>query len=208
MKRVFYFAIFIVLVSCSQKIFKVKWTEQKAPEEFKARFETTQGSFDIIAKREWSPQGVDRLYSLIRNEFYTDIAIFRVVPKFVAQFGIHNDSIINKSWRKFPLDDEPVILKNDSMNIAFARGGKKTRTNQIFINLKNNNRLDTLTYGGVTGFPGIAKVISGMKNILKFYGKYGDTLGRRQDSIQKYGNKFILKNYKGIDFIKTAYILK
>lgn len=208
MKRIIYIGIIALLLGCSPKVFKEKWTKQKAPEVFRAKFETTQGDFVIVAKREWSPQGVDRLYQLLKNGFYNDIAIFRVVPKFVAQFGIHNDSIVNRSWRKFPLDDEPVILKNDSMNIAFARAGKRTRTNQIFINLKNNNRLDTLAYGGVTGFPGIAKVISGMDNVLKFYGKYGDKLGRRQDSIQTYGNKFIKKNYPEIDFIKTAYILK
>lgn len=208
MKRFVYLLVLIAFASCSKKIFKEKWTNQKAPEVFRAKFETTQGDFVIVAKREWSPQGVDRLYQLLKNGFYKDIAVFRVVPKFVAQFGIHNDSVVNRSWRKFPLDDEPVILKNDSMAIAFARAGKRTRTNQIFINLKNNNRLDTLSYGGVTGFPGIAKVISGMDNVLKFYGKYGDKLGRRQDSIQKYGNKFIKKNYPEIDFIKTAYILK
>ena len=208
MKRIFLFFLICVVYGCSPKLFKEKWTKKEAPTEFKARFETTQGNFDILAKREWSPQGVDRLYQLITNGFYNDIAIFRVVPKFVAQFGIHNDSVINQSWKKFPLDDEPVVLKNDSTVIAFARGGKRTRDNQIFINLKNNNRLDTLSYSGVTGFPGIAKVTDGMDNVLKFYGKYGDKLGRRQDSIQKYGNKFIRKNYKEIDFIKTAYILK
>lgn len=208
MKKLVYLIVVSILFGCSPKLFKEKWTKQQAPTEFKARFETSQGNFDILAKRAWSPQGVDRLYQLIDNGFYNDIAIFRVVPKFVAQFGIHNDSIVNQSWRKFPLDDEPVILKNDSMAIAFARAGKRTRTNQIFINLKNNNRLDTLSYSGVTGFPGIAKVTKGMEVVLKFYGKYGDKLGRRQDSIQKYGNKFLRKNYPKIDYIKTAYILK
>ena len=208
MKRIVYLFILVVLASCGQKVFNEKWTKQKAPDVFRAKFETTQGDFVIVAKREWSPQGVDRLYTLIKNGFYKDIAVFRVVPNFVAQFGIHNDSVVNRSWRKFPLDDEPVVLKNDSMTVSFARGGKRTRTNQIYINLKNNNRLDTYEGGGVKGFPGIAKVISGMENVQKFYGKYGDKLGRRQDSIQKYGNKFLKKNYPEIDYIKTAYILK
>lgn len=208
MKRVVYIFLAALLVSCGQKVFKEKWTKQKAPEVFRAKFETTKGDFVIVAKREWSPQGVDRLYSLIKNGFYKDIAIFRVIPKFVAQFGIHNDSVVNRSWRKFPLDDEPVILKNDSMTVAFARAGKKTRTNQLYINLVNNNRLDTYKGGGVTGFPGIAKVISGMENVQKFYGEYGGKLGGRQDSIQKYGNKFLKRNYPKVDYIKTAYILK
>lgn len=208
MKRIIYFFLILVIVGCAPKVFKEKWIKIEAPEEFRARFETTQGNFDILAKREWSPQGVDRLYQLIKTGFYKDVAVFRVVPNFVAQFGIHNDSLVNQGWSKFPLDDEPVILKNDSLNISFARAGKRTRSHQIFINLKNNNRLDTYKGAGVTGFPGIAKVTSGMENILKFHDKYGDKLGMRQDSIQKYGNKFIKKNYPEIDFIKIAYILK
>lgn len=208
MKRIFFLLTIIIFTSCSKKVFKEKWIKKNAPETFKARFETTQGNFDIIAKREWSPQGVDRLYQLIKNEFYNDIAIFRVVPNFVAQFGIHNDSVVNRSWRKYPLDDEPVIQKNDSMTISFARAGKKTRTAQIYINLKDNHRLDTISGRGVTGFPVIAKVTSGMENVLKFYDKYGNKLGRRQDSIHTYGNKFIRKNYPEVTFIKKAYFIK
>ncbi|WP_298782605.1 peptidylprolyl isomerase [uncultured Polaribacter sp.] len=200
--------IIIVFVSCSKKLFKEKWTKQTAPAVFEARFETTKGNFDIVAKREWSPKGVDRLYTLIKNGFYTNMPIYRVVPNFVAQFGIHDNPEVNKSWRNYGIEDEPVLVKNDSMTISFARGGKRTRTTQIFINLKENHRLDRLTYSGVTGFPVVAKVINGADVILKFYDKYGDKLGRRQDSIQQYGNEFIKKNYPKVDFIHKAYILK
>ena len=207
MKKILGLIVLISFFSCSSKLFKEKWTKEEAPSYFKARFETTQGNFDIEAKRVWSPEGVDRLYQLIKNEFYTDIAIFRVVPGFVAQFGIHNDSLINASWRKFKIDDEKVIESNNLMTISFARGGVKTRTTQIFINLKNNKRLDALSYSGVKGFPVIAKVIAGKDNILKFYDGYGDRLGMRQDSLNRYGNTFIRTNYPEIDFIKKAYIL-
>ena len=207
MKKILGLIVLISFFSCSSKLFKEKWTKEEAPSYFKARFETTQGNFDIEAKRVWSPEGVDRLYQLIKNEFYTDIAIFRVVPGFVAQFGIHNDSLVNSSWRRFKIADEEVVESNDFMTISFARGGVKTRTTQIFINLKNNKRLDALAYSGVKGFPVIAKVIAGKDNILKFYDGYGDRLGMRQDSLNRYGNTFIRTNYPEIDFIKKAYIL-
>ena len=208
MKKITAFIILISFLSCSPKLFKEKWTKEEVPAYFKARFETTQGNFDIEAKRAWSPEGVDRLFQLIKNEFYTDIAVFRVVPGFVAQFGIHNDSLVNASWRRFKIADEEVVESNDFMTISFARGGVKTRTTQIFINLKNNKRLDALAYSGVKGFPVIAKVIAGKDNILKFYDGYGDRLGMRQDSLNRYGNTFIRTNYPEIDFIKKAYILK
>lgn len=208
MKQFTYLILFVLLVSCSPKIFKEKWTQEKAPEYFKARFETTQGNFDIEAKREWSPNGVDRLYQLIKHDFYTDIALYRVLPKFVVQFGIHNDSILNNRWSTIKLNDEPVIKSNDSMTISFARGGKESRTTQIFINMKNNPRLDKLDYEGVTGFPVIAKITNGMGNVKKFYADYGPKAAQRQDSIYTKGNDFLKRNFPELDYITKAYIIK
>lgn len=208
MKKLAFLVVTILLSSCAAKKFNENWLNKKAPETFKARFETTKGNFDIMAKREWSPEGVDRLYQLIKNEYYVDVPIFRVVPNFVAQFGIHNDTLINNAWRKRSINDEPVLKKNAKMTVAFARGGVKTRSNQIFINLKDNYRLDTLSYSGVTGFPVIAEVTNGEEIILKFYDGYGDKLGRKQDSISKFGNAFLKEKYPKIDYILKAYILK
>lgn len=208
MKRILVLASIILMTSCATKKFKEKWLKKEAPATFKARFETTQGNFDIEAVREWSPNGVDRLYQLIKNDYYVDVAIFRVVPNFVAQFGIHNDSLINNAWQKRGIEDEPVIKKNDSMTISFARGGVNTRSNQIFINLKENYRLDELAYSGVTGFPVVAKVIAGQDNVLKFYDGYGDNLGRKQGEIARLGNEFLRKEYPKVDYILKAYILK
>ena len=208
MKRVLILASILLLASCAPKKFNQKWLKAEAPNTFKARFETTKGNFDIVARRAWSPKGVDRLYQLIKNKYYDDVAIFRVVPNFVAQFGIHNDTLINKSWRKNGIDDEPVLAKNEAMSISFARGGVNTRSNQIFINLKDNHRLDELAYSGVKGFPVIAKVIAGKENVLKFYDGYGDRLGRKQDSINKFGNKFLREKFPKVDYIIKAYFIK
>lgn len=198
----------LLIASCSPKLFKEKWTEEKAPEYFKARFETTQGNFDIEARREWSPIGVDRLYQLIKHDFYTDIALYRVLPDFVVQFGIHNDSILNNRWSAVKLKDEPVLKSNDSMTISFARGGKETRTTQIFINMKNNPRLDKLDYGGVKGFPVIAKITSGMENVQKFYAGYGKKPQNEQGAIYEQGNSYLKEKYPKLDYITKAYIIK
>jgi cyclophilin family peptidyl-prolyl cis-trans isomerase len=208
MKRIFLLLCILLLSSCATSKFKEKWLKEKAPNTFKARFETTKGDFDIVARRLWSPKGVDRLYQMIKNGYYEDVAIFRVVPKFVAQFGIHNDTLINNSWRNKGIEDEPVLAKNDLMSISFARGGVKTRSNQLFINLKENYRLDKLRNGGVTGYPVVAKVIAGQDNILKFYDGYGGKLGYKQDSIANFGNKFLREKYPKVDYIIKAYLIK
>ena len=206
MKKLISLCILVIIISCSPKIFKEKWTEKPAPDYFKARFETTQGNFDIESKLEWSPKGVDRLYQLIKSGYYTDIAIFRVVPEFVVQFGIHNDSILNSSWKKYKVTDEPVLQSNDSMAISFARSGVNSRTTQIFINLKNNNRLDTIDYNDVIGFPVIAKITDGMETVHKFYSTKDNVPD--QDSIHKYGNAYLIRKYPKIDYINKVYILK
>ena len=208
MKKGMYLFIIVLLCNCSPRLFNKKWVKIQAPVQFSAVFETTEGNFEIYAKRAWSPEGVDRLYALIKKGFYTDMSVFRVVPNFVAQFGIHNTAFVHKSWQQYGITDEPVVEKNKVKTIAFARGGVQTRTTQIFINLKDNPRLDKLSYSGVTGFPVVAKVTKGFENVLKFYNKYGDNLGRKQDSIQKFGNAFIREKYPEIAFIKKAYILK
>ncbi len=208
-KLVTFLAIFFLSIACSKKLFKEKWTKQEAPKVFKARFETTKGNFEIEAHREWSPKAVDRLYQLITSDYYTNIALFRVVSNFVAQFGIHDNSSINNSWGKYKLPDEVVIKKNTKGTIAFARSGKKTRTTQIFINLKNNSPyLDTIFYGGVKGFPIVANVISGMDVVTSFYSKYSEKPSSKQDSIQKYGNKFLKNKFPELDYIKKTYIVK
>ena len=208
MKKILFIVSIVLIASCAPKKFNQKWLRAEAPNTFKARFETTQGNFDIVARRAWSPKGVDRLYQLIKYGYYDDVAIFRVVPNFVAQFGIHNDSIINKRWRDNKIDDEPVLAKNEAMSISFARGGANTRSNQLYINLKDNYRLDTYKGPGVTGFPVIAKVIAGKENILKFYDGYGAELGRKQDSIAKFGNTYLREKYPKVDYIKKAYFIK
>lgn len=209
MKKLWFIGVLLLVVACSQKSFKEKWAEEHAPETFSARFETTKGSFDIRSERKWSPKAVDRLYQLIKHEFYTDIAIFRVVPDFVVQFGINNDSLLNTQWRNIPVIDEEVKKENLKGTISFARGGKETRTTQIFINIKNNSPyLDELTYAGVSGFPVVAEVTSGMDVVLSFYDKYGNEPATRQDSIYAMGNDYLKRNYPEIDYIHKAYLLK
>jgi len=205
----FYLLIFvIIMISCGTKNFNNKSTKIKAPETFKARFETTKGNFEIEASRKWSPKAVDRLYQLISSEFYTDMAIYRVVPKFVAQFGIHNDAALNTSWNSLEVIDEPVAEKNFVGTIAFARAGKKTRTSEIFINLKNNSPyLDTINYDGVKGFPVIAKVSKGMEVVEQFYGGYSEKPAHSQDSINIKGNAYLKNNFPKLDYIIKAYII-
>ena len=60
---------------------------ERAPENFRVRFETSRGPFVMQINRAWSPFGVDRFYYLVRRGFYDDTRFFRVIPGYIAQFG-------------------------------------------------------------------------------------------------------------------------
>lgn len=95
------------------------------PDTFQAVFVTTKGEITIEAYRDWSPQGADRLYQLIKSGFYTDNCIFRVQPEYVVQFGISDSSEANFFWDKRPIADEPVKGSNLKGVISYARDGAR-----------------------------------------------------------------------------------
>ncbi len=177
---------------------------RKAPRRFTAEFKTTQGDFTIEVIRNWSPLGADRLYQLLLTGFYNQNGIFRVQPEYVIQFGICDQKAINDFWDKRPLKDEPAKMKNLKYTISYARDGANSRTVQLFINKKDNPKLDTINYNGARGFTPVGRIVRGMEVIEKFYSGYGFEPTDKQDSIMQQGNGWLRKNYPLIDYILTA----
>jgi len=178
---------------------------EKAPDTFKAQFDTTKGKFTIEVTRSLSPNGADRFYNLVKSGYFKDIAFFRVVPGFMAQFGIHGDPAVSAKWREANIQDEPVKSGNARGAITYAKAGPNTRTTQLFINFANNNNLDGM------GFPSFGKVVEGMEVVDKLNGEYGDGApygrGPRQDRIQTEGNAYLKKDFANLDYIKSATIV-
>lgn len=197
---------FLVIVSCSHSKFKSKWTKEEAPATYAARFETSKGDFDIEVIRSQAPLAADRLYQLIRHHYFDHVLFYRVVPDFVAQFG-NTDTTITKKWEKHMIGDEPVIAGNLKGTLSFARAGKATRSGDIFINLKDNPRLDTLQYEGVTGFPVFGKVTRGIEVIESLYGEYGDKTMAVYDSLSANRQQYRAM-FPKLDSIKRVYLLK
>jgi len=162
---------------------------------------TTKGEITIEAYREWSPQGVDRLYQLITSGFYSDNCLFRVQPEYVVQFGISDNRDANFFWDKHPIPDEPVTGHNLKGVISYARDGENSRTAQLFINTRDNFKLDTVNYNGLRGFPPIARIISGFEVVEAFNAQYGFEPANHQDSVMVKGNAYWEEKFPGLDFI-------
>jgi peptidyl-prolyl cis-trans isomerase A (cyclophilin A) len=178
---------------------------EKAPETFKVQFETTKGTIILDVTRAWAPNGADRFYNLVKNGFFTDIAFFRVIDGFMAQFGIHGDPQVSAMWRDANIPDDPVKVSNTAGMVSFATAGPDTRTTQLFINYGNNSFLDG------QGFSPFAKVSQGMDVINSVYKGYGEGApsgtGPNQGSIQMKGNEYLRKYFSKLDYIKSAKIL-
>jgi len=206
MKKSILALVSALILSCSPTIFKKKWTEETAPESYTTRFETNKGNFDIKVTRSLSPKAADRFYQLVKYNYFNDELFYRVNPGFVAQFGT-SDSLKRQAWDNVKVPDEKTVQSNTRGTLSFARGEKDTRTTDLFINLGDNSRLDTIHYQEVTGFPSFGEVIQGMSVIDSLYSGYSDTVMSDFELMTQNRTEF-LKKYPKLDKIEKAYLLK
>ena len=172
---------------------------------FSGRLTTTKGDVDIVVTRSWSPWAADRFYQLVKHKALDGILFYRVVPGFVAQFG-EIDTTKEMHWKKIVIPDEPVVKGNDRGRISFARGGVNTRGFHLFINLNNNNRLDTVSYNGVKGFPAFGEVVKGMDAVDALFNGYGNRTMEPSDSIGTDRKRFMAL-FPKLDSIKKAALI-
>lgn len=126
------------------------------------RLETTAGDVVIEVYPEAAPNAAARFVELVESGFYDDTPISRVVPDFVAQFGV-NWREPHRAWRERLFDDDPSLFALERGTLAFAKGGPNTNSTQVFINLKQNNELAEPRYN----FTVFGKVVSGMDVVNK-----------------------------------------
>ncbi len=177
---------------------------EEGPALWKANFDTTKGAFVIEVHRDWAPRGADRFYNLVKNGFYTDVRFFRVIPGFMAQFGIHGTPDVAKLWQTSRINDDPVKQSNRRGYVTFATAGPNTRTTQLFINFGDNVALDK------QGFAPFGRVLSGMDVVDKIYSGYGEGAprgrGPDQGRLQSEGNAYLAKEFPRLDVIKGVTI--
>ena len=173
----------------------------EAPATYRAKFDTSKGTFVLECHRDWSPRGADRFYNLVKCGFYNDVRFFRVIRGFMVQFGINGDPAVSRVWKAATIKDDPVKKSNQRAFITFAKSGMpNSRTSQVFINFGDNGRLDA------DGFAPFGQVVEGMDVVDSLYAGYGGTPSSAQQVIQSRGNAFLDEKFPELDYVKTAVI--
>jgi len=175
--------------------------KDKAPDVYKAKFDTSQGAVVIEVHRDWAPLGADRFYNLVKNGFYDDVRFFRVLAGFMAQFGMNGDPSVQAAWGAARFNDDPVKESNKRGYVTFAKSSApNSRSTQVFINFGDNAPLDS------QGFAPFGRVVQGMEAVDKLYTGYGSNNVPDQGQITAEGNKYLMASYPKLDYIKTATI--
>jgi len=181
-----------------------RWSE-RAPDLFRARFETSKGTFVIEVHHDWAPHGADRFYNLVRHGFYDGQRFTRVLEGYIAQWGLHGDPRVTAAWKDVTFPDDPVVQGNVRGTIGFAMRGPDDRQTQVYINLADNSRNDA------QGFAAFGRVVDGMEVVDSLYPGYGEEAGggmraRRQGPVEQGGNEYLAEHFPRLDHILTARI--
>ena len=179
--------------------------KDEAPATYHVRFDTSAGVFVAKVTREWAPKAADRFYNLVKNGFYDGIRFHRVMPNFMAQFGINPNPTVAGIWSRATFAPDPVKQSNKKMFLTFAMGGSPaTGSTQVFINYRDNSNLDG------QGFAPFGEIVEGQDVAAKLYSGYGDVQprGKGPDNARmfKEGVAYIEKEFPKLDYIKQATI--
>jgi peptidyl-prolyl cis-trans isomerase A (cyclophilin A) len=173
--------------------------KEVAPATYKVNFETSAGPVVLEITRAWAPKAADRFYNLVKYGFYDGARFFRVIPNFMAQFGMNGDPKIQAVWQDANIPDEPTTQSNKRGTISFANAGPNTRSTQAFINFRDNTQLDR-------SFVPFGLVTSGMEFVDKINAEYREE--PQQGKIAGSGNAYLIKEFPRLDYIKKATIVK
>ena len=171
---------------------------------------------EIECHPDWAPGAAARFKELVELGFYKDSPFFRVLPGFIAQFGISADKEKNKTWMycdtsdkeavklcKQPLPDEPRKVPNKKGTLSFASSGKNSRRTQVFINLTDNSGLPNFLDG--QGFVPFARIVRGEDIVKKLNDEYKGSVN--QGKAAYYGQEYFEKIFPKLSVIRDAKIL-
>jgi peptidyl-prolyl cis-trans isomerase A (cyclophilin A) len=191
-------AVLAVVSACNPEQPQKTAVSGPMPDSFKVAVQTSKGPFVVQVYRAWAPKGAERFYQLVNDGFFDQARFFRAIPNFVVQFGLNADPKKNEPWDKRIADDS-VKQTNARGTLTFATEGANSRNHQLFINLKDNGRLDPM------GFAPIGRIIQGMNVVDSLYTGYADDPD--QHFIQTMGNSYLNRVFPKMDYIISTRVV-
>jgi cyclophilin family peptidyl-prolyl cis-trans isomerase len=155
----------------------------------KVRLTTTAGDVVVDVYPQAAPNAAKRFVDLVTAGFYDDTPISRVVPGFVAQFGV-NWRDPHAAWKERNFIDDPSLFALERGTLAFAKAGQpNTASTQVFINYRENNRLAAPQPN--LSFWVFGKVVEGMDVVDRFLQVGDPSGGLDQDRLWADGGAYL-----------------
>ena len=163
--------------------------EEAAPvltQKTRIAMQTTAGELLIDVYPQAAPNAAQRFVELVQSGFYDNTPVSRIVPGFVAQFGI-NWREPHKAWEDKPFDDDASLFMLTRGTLAFAKSGPDSNSTQVFINYDDNSHLTARMYN----FTAFGRVVQGMEVVDSFVEVGEPGLGLDQDRLWNDGEAYL-----------------
>jgi cyclophilin family peptidyl-prolyl cis-trans isomerase len=139
-------------------------------------FHNEMSSIDILVKPYWSPRGASQFLELVRRGYYDGVALNRVVPQFLIQFGIARDVELRRAHR----DESPILddeasedTKFEPGYVSYAGSGPDSRTTEVFIVMPDTDE-EQLEYFGTNSWETPFGYVQDVGILTKIFSGYGD----------------------------------
>lgn len=167
---------------------------------------TTKGPIEMRVVPKWSPNGARRLFKLIDDGYFSEIAIYRAVKGGLVQFGVVQDSDPRASQYD-PIPDDPLIgIPFEAGTVSFAATGPGARKCTLCLFLGDfrqqlGNKQPETPLGRVSP--------ESMEILNSLYTGYGDIpqcggQGPDPTVLMSRGNEYIQSEFPLCDFVTSA----
>jgi len=180
--------------------------------------ETTKGPLSILVHDKWAPLGAERFLTMVNDQYFSSrVAMMRCLKNFICQFGIAGKPELNKKYPSFQddpnwLPEGPAHMENEFGTkrfakgyLAYAGGGKNSRSNQLIVALDDNKRLGggspwEVPFGEIVG----EESFKTLSTISTVYGEKGPNQGL----LKKEGSsENIAKQFPKLDYMVACTIM-
>lgn len=149
----------------------------------KVHFQTSHGNFTVEIDTDRVPATAENFLQYVKDGFYDNTLIHRVIDNFIIQGGGFEPGMIQKTTRP-PIQNEAERgLRNERGTIAMARIADETdsATSQFFINTRDN---DLLNHAGKyqPGYCAFGRLVEGMEVVERIEGVVTHTVGDHQNA--------------------------